>query len=321
MENFVINAEYAALVAARQKQNIKRGRTFNFRCPICLDSRTSKTKRRGYLFPYKGTYIFKCHRCGKSMSIRNFLRDFAPDLYDEYVLKSFKENTKKANPTLEPTIASKSHEYAELKFNSLPTIAELDSNHPAITYLDNRLVPVCYHNTFKWLEDQKRIIIPFHDYSGKVLIGVQGRTIDPNEKKRFLTSVFVKDTPMFFGTNSIDRTSTIYVTEGPFDSTFIDNSVSMSGLSKFSAASKLGDKVVFVLDNQNRHKEVVATMNKMINKGFGIVVWPDCITQKDVNDMILSGISIQDINIIVSKNTFHGMKARIKLLEWQKVSK
>ena len=72
--------------------------------------------------------------------------------------------------------------------------------------------------------DEERIIIPL--YYEKNLIGLQGRSINPNPVK-YITVMLDDDAPKIYGLDNIRRDAPVYITEGPFDSTFIRNAIAM----------------------------------------------------------------------------------------------
>ena len=47
-------------------------------------------------------------------------------------------------------------------------------------------------------------------------------------------------------------------------------------------------------------------------------MFPENIPGKDINDMIALGISAEEINIIIDDNTFNGLTAKLKFIEWRK---
>ena len=49
------------------------------------------------------------------------------------------------------------------------------------------------------------------------------------------------------------------------------------------------------------------------------MIWPNDLTEKDINDLILSGMSSFDIQKIIKGNTFKGLQAKVKLTEWKRV--
>ena len=74
--------------------------------------------------------------------------------------------------------------------------------------------------------DEERIIIPL--YYKKNLIGFQGRSIGFS-KVKYITVMLDDDAPKIYGLDNIRTDAPVYVTEGPFDSTFIRNSIAMCG--------------------------------------------------------------------------------------------
>ena len=60
-------------------------------------------------------------------------------------------------------------------------------------------------------------------------------------------------------------------------------------------------------------------MYKVIEQDYNIVIWPDDIQLKDVNDIIKSGVSINQLKEIISSNTYSKLSAMTKLNYWKKV--
>jgi hypothetical protein len=48
-------------------------------------------------------------------------------------------------------------------------------------------------------------------------------------------------------------------------------------------------------------------------------MFPDTLQEKDINDMILSGRSVDEIVEVINTNTFTGMEAKLKFADWRKV--
>jgi hypothetical protein len=53
--------------------------------------------------------------------------------------------------------------------------------------------------------------------------------------------------------------------------------------------------------------------------GKKICVWPDTIQQKDINDMVISGMHPSEIQHIIDSNTFEGLIATMKMNQWSRV--
>ena len=60
-------------------------------------------------------------------------------------------------------------------------------------------------------------------------------------------------------------------------------------------------------------------IEKTITNGYKVVLWPDDIKEKDINEMILSGKTKEDMKRLIAKNTYQGNMALIKLTTWRKV--
>jgi len=276
--------------------------------------------------------VFKCHNCGVGRTFTNFLKDQNSMLHDQYIMERYKEGlTGKGSQTANPDFNFQEPKFFRDRENSieLKKISELNTTHPAREYLENRkiknLETFYYCPKFKeWTnsrvkvfdtlrKDSPRIIIPLKDTEGK-LFGYQGRSLSPKAKIRYITIMLDESKPKVFGLDSIKTDEVVYVTEGPFDSTFIRNSIAMCGsdvdLSSFNY------QFVFVFDNEPRNKEIVSKIAKTIEQGYPVVIFPKNIVEKDINDMVMAG---HDVQSMVESNTYHGLEAKLKLSEWKKV--
>ena len=323
-----IDAKYISLVSARLgKFKRTKNNLYTFRSPYCGDSKKNKNKTRGYLYQVKTDFNFKCHNCGLSRSFTNFLKDQDPQLYDQYVLERYKEGlTGKATTTPEPDFKKIINKPVFKKKIDLPLAS---ANGRAYTYLKNRKLDpdkFYYAEKFKHFcntikptftnvrDEHARIVIPMYD-SNKRLIGLQGRALDGFVQPKYLTLMLVEDHPKVYGFDTIDETKQVYVTEGPCDSTFIDNSIAMCGSDV--DLSGYGDlEFTYVFDNEPRNREIVSKITKSIEKSHKVVIFPTQIREKDINDMVLAG---HDVNSLVELNTYQNIEAQIKFTEWKKV--
>ena len=123
-----------------------------------------------------------------------------------------------------------------------------------------------------------------------------------------------EDHPKIYGLDKIKKTETVYVTEGPFDSYFLVNSIAMCGSDV--NLSGYDYRFVFVFDNESRNRQIVDRIQKTIDKGHRVVIFPKGIKEKDLNDMVLAGHDVQNL---VESNVYQGLQATIKLNEWKKV--
>ena len=88
----LVDSKYIGIISPRlQKFKKVKNNLYNFRCPICGDSKRNKTKTRGYLYAIKANVNFKCHNCSASMSLSNFLKTLDPVIHKQYAFEKFKD--------------------------------------------------------------------------------------------------------------------------------------------------------------------------------------------------------------------------------------
>ena len=123
------------------------------------------------------------------------------------------------------------------------------------------------------------------------------------------------DAPKIYGLDKINVTKPIYIIEGPFDSTFVENSVAMCGSDVDIRAHNWSD-YIWVFDNEPRSREITNRISKTIDRGDKVIIWPSNIQEKDINDMVLGG---HDVKSVLESNTFSGLKAKLKFNSWKKI--
>ena len=320
-----VDSKYIGLVSSRlQKFKRVKSDLYNFRCPICGDSQKNKNKTRGYIYTVKNNTNFKCHNCGASLSFNNFLKEIDLNLHKQYTLEKFKEgHTGKNFVAEEPKF-----EFAKPVFKKKLDLPKASEVPLAREYLEKRkLNPEKFYfaNKFKeWTNNQKptfesikndesRIIIPLFDFENN-LIGFQGRSLVPNSVK-YITVMLSDDAPKIYGLDQVNSSQSIYIVEGPFDSTFVQNSVAMCG-SDVDIRSFGWSDYIYVFDNEPRNREIVNRISKTINRGEQVVIWPSTIEQKDINDMVLAGLNVMDV---LKSSTYTGLEAKIKFNNWKKI--
>jgi hypothetical protein len=146
------------------------------------------------------------------------------------------------------------------------------------------------------------------------LIGFQGRALGSSPNK-YITVMLSDESPKLYGLDQIDFTKPIYIVEGPFDSTFIQNSVAMCG-SDVDIRSFGWSDYIWVFDNEPRNREIVNRISKTIERGDKVVIWPTNIQHKDINDCVIAGLNVMDV---LKSNTHSGLEAKVKFNEWKKV--
>jgi len=319
-----VDSKFIGLISPKlQKFKRVKPDLYNFRCPICGDSKKNKSKTRGYLYAVKTNVNFKCHNCGASMSLNNFLKTVDPYVHKQYTFEKFKDGHTGRNFVAEEP----KFKFEPPKFKPKLDLPKASENQIAKQYLEKRNInpsKFYYTDTFKgWVNtlvtkfddvkyDEPRIIIPLI-YENQ-LIGIQGRSLGPNSVK-YITIMLDEDAPKIYGLDEVDTKKPIYILEGPFDSTFIENSVAMCGADLDIGSFGWSD-YIWVFDNEPRNREINSRISKVIDRGDKVVIWPQNIEEKDINDMVLGG---HDVKSVLESNTFSGLKAKLKFNSWKKI--
>ena len=320
----LVDSKYIGLISSRlQKFKRVKPNLYNFRCPICGDSQKNKSKTRGYLYAVKADINYKCHNCGASMTLSNFIKKIDPNIHKQYVFERFKDGkTGKGTVVEEPKF-----DFEIPKFSPKIDLPKASTNLHAKKYLDNRKLnpdKFYYTDNFKaWSNslkrtfdsvkyDEPRIIIPL--FYKQTLVGFQGRSLGPS-KVKYITVMINDEAPKIYGLDTIRKGSPVFVTEGPFDSTFIRNSIAMCGAD--GDVGKWGVSTpVWVYDNEPRSKEITTRISNTIDRGESVVIWPSNVHEKDINDMVLAG---HDVQSIVESNIYKGLKAKLQFNTWKKI--
>ena len=327
-----IDVKYINLISSRLlKFKRVKPHLYNFRCPICGDSQKNKNKARGYFYQVKNNTNFKCHNCGINISFNNFLKEVDQPTHKQYAFEKFKEgHTGKNFVTSTPEEVFQNIKEVKRKFKKkikidLPSAFDVLSSQ---SYLHGRAIfegDFYYARRFKEFVntikpkffddlsfDDSRIIIPL--VKDSELIGIQGRSLGPSSVK-YITVMLNDDAPKVYGFDEIDEKEPIYIVEGPFDSTFLDNSIAMVG-ADLDIGSFGWSNYIWVFDNEPRNREITDRISKTIDRGDKVVIWPSNIHEKDINDMVLCGHQVKDV---VKYNTYQGLEAKLNFTTWKKI--
>lgn len=333
-----LEEKYILLLSNRLEKFSRLSQTvFNFRCPICHDSKTNKQKARGYFYSKLNKFNFHCHNCSRSLKFKDFLKLIDPELYYSFL----KENISNEEKSV---VEIKTIQQQSKEFNlDIPKISKFTPNHESQKYLRKRKIPskwfdiLYYTDNFKEFvnsffpkdepkfESEKhsipRIVIPFFDKHNK-LFGFQGRALNPKEEIRYISIILDDSKPKLFNLNNVNINKKFYITEGPFDAMFLDNSIACCGSDILSALlsfnfSKNNCSIIF--DNEPRNKEISNALNKAISFGYNVCIWPEEFKQKDINDAILSEeYSSSELQALIDFNTYSGLTAELKYTNWKK---
>lgn len=338
-----LDVKYVNLIS-NQLRNFKRksNNIYNFSCPFCGDSERNTLKARGFVYNKSGKYLYYCHNCGKGSNIQNLIRHVNPFLYEEYTKESIVEKYGNRIESQAEVLNSKMRvpdHVRNSKLSELKKISQLHHKHPAKKYIDSRRVPsnlhhkIFYCDRFKeWTNsiipnkfsdtknDEPRIIFPFLSRD-KVFFGYNGRSLDPKNSMRYI-SIIIDDTySKLFGMDEINYDQKVYVFEGPFDSLFVKNSVAVCGGDLHAATKEFNfNNTVLIYDNEPRSSHTCKKIQKVINLGHNVFIWPRGIQQKDINELVIDGYDSDYVKRMIDTNTFRDMEAQLNFNTWSMVN-
>jgi len=336
-----LESKYIGFLSNRLR-NFKRksGNSFNFSCPFCGDSQTDLRKARGYIYEKKGNILYYCHNCNVTYGFEKFLKNIDYHLYSEYMIEKIKDNRNKDQEHEDFVAKLRTPVFLQSgPLKGLKKVSQLAPSDPVKRLVVDRKIPNPFHaklfkcpRFFAWSNeiipgkfdddalkyDECRLLIPFMNKNLE-LHAFQGRAIDPNAKTRYITIVNNELIPKVWGLDRVDFNKKVYVTEGPIDAMFLPNSIATAGGDLASAIKDLPkENMVIVLDNEPRSKETREKIDKAINQGYNVCIWPKNFDHKDVNDAVIAGLSQEFVQYIIDTNTFRDLKAKLALNMWSK---
>jgi len=334
-----VDLKYISLVSPHLRNFKQKNRTlFNFSCPVCGDSERKKSKARGFFYQHGNTMIYKCHNCSAGMGVANFLKSCFPTYYDEYIFERYKSGVENSQPKISVAKMVKVPLHT-FKSSHAQKISELDDTHYAKQYVKQRQLPESVYSKLYFTQDfdrlvddifpqkytnlaknESRLVIPFFDKDNKIL-GLQGRSFSAEKALRYITIRASNNINLIYGLDRLDTNKTVYVVEGPLDSLFIPNGIAAANSDLASASKKIPNNpnTILVYDNEPKNKEIVKLMEDSIRSGHSVCIWPHEIKQKDINEIILSGLSQQQLLDVINQNAMSGLRAELEFSKWKKV--
>lgn len=330
-----IDEKYVGIVSIRLERFKKKSNNlWNFRCVYCGDSQRDKKKARGYFYLKKDRIAFKCWNCGISASLYKFLEHIDSSLASNYKMEKYTQTVpvaifKKEEPREEkPAI----RQNALIDIGLIP-LDQMNRNSLVVEYVRSRMIPENRYADLYYAKDisvlaklnpeyenrivpEERLILPFYDRLGN-LSGVTGRSLG-NSNKRYI-AIRLSDKAMIYGLNHVDTTKVMFVLEGAIDSMFVDNAIAVGG-SDMSRALNLFAKsqLILVYDNEPRNTQIVKQIERMVNLGYKLVIWPSPWKYKDINQAIIGGVSKDEVMRILYTNAHIDLSLKLALRDWKK---
>jgi hypothetical protein len=284
--------------------------------------------------PKSGHLHFNCFNCGASEPFGKFIKIADPLLYNDYIAEKYLKNVKGEDDTAKVDERAKTKRPAFKKnpLSEIKKISQLKHDHPVKKYIEKRQIPSDQHyrlyyapKFMTWINslipdkfqnvvrDEPRLVIPLFDKKMRVF-GVSARGFTP-KGLRYITIMF-DDEPKVFGLEKVDFTKPYSVTEGALDAMFLSNSLAMVGGDANMTVLENIENATFVHDSEPRNLQICNRMDKLLQAGHRVCIWPTNVPAKDINDMHLHGM--KDIEQIIKQNSFKGLEGQLRLREWKK---
>lgn len=344
-----LEKQYARMLSSRLSQFVVKSEhpfVANFRCPICGDSERNKFKKRGFILEGNNGLKFMCHNCGESMSFASYMKRYDNDLFRQYYVELLKlraggdeqfGGTAGDIPDERPAQVDKSTTDYQ---NGLVRLDQISPDADVRRYVESRKIPESKIQRIYYAErfyqyinshienkfshdleskyDHPRLILPMADAEGK-WFGVIARAVDSKQQLRYITIKFDPKAKKVYGLNYLDRSQFCFVLEGALDSLFIPNALALGGMDG-SVEGVFTDhsQYAIALDNQPRNRDVISRYDKYLSQGAQVVIWPDYIKSKDINQMILDGIPADRILDTMKSRVFKGLIGQIELKKWKR---
>jgi hypothetical protein len=282
--------------------------------------------------------FYKCHNCEAGKTFGGLLKITDPLLHKQYIMERYSEGVAGPRANKSPKFEFKTPEFGapdRLIDKLMDRVDTLDATHIAVEYCTQRKIPkeqwhrlyhienikdICqlnpkYKDRIK--SDESRLAIPFFNEEG-ILTAVTLRSYGASPLRYILVKIN-EDSPTVFGLDCISKSKPVKIVEGPLDSLFLDNCIACAGTSfnKIETLNLPEDSII-VVDNQPKNKEVCKIIDKYIKAGKRVVIWPDNVLEKDINEMVLAGVLPVNVEDIISNNVFQNLEAELKFINWRK---
>ncbi|ALY07075.1 putative DNA primase subunit [Vibrio phage vB_VmeM-32] len=316
----------------------------NFSCHVCGDSKTDRYMARGWLREYKGDIWYTCFNCGHKRTIDVYLKEHHEDTFYKDFIKLKYSNSDETN-TQSTLIKTKPETKATIPvIEKLPYSVccdSLEDGHPVTKYLNGRLIPKSkrglFYYTSQWKklanyvkpetykyddENEHRLVIPIFEPNGDIAC-IQGRALSKNVHKsqRYLTIKPHEDSLKLYGLERVKDKGPVFYLEGPIDSIFILNGIGIVGGMTDIKLAPYENRRVWVLDNEPFNPQTVSKIKKLIDANEKIVLFDNLHGYnhlKDVNDMIINGCSVVELNKYLLNNIISGLSAKMRFNSWKR---
>lgn len=291
---------------------------YNFRCPICGDSKKHISKRRCWALTRKDSdnLVIYCHNCGYSSGLKNFLKNTNIYLYNEYSKKEREENI---NNLKEGTLLSKSKTRSNINIDT-PINYQFKLNQkyfkPARDF--KQAIDFCKkRNILDHIDELYYCIHPNNLCSGMIIFpcympdneNLYAFSARHTEFKRFYIHS-KNESFKVFNIFNVDLNENVFIFESIIDSYTMTNSIAALGSDISENVLKLIKYPIFCFDNDTTGRKKTL---KYLDKKYRCFIPPDNFKYKDFNEALCDGWSKEQINRMVQDNIYEGIAGKTRI--------
>jgi hypothetical protein len=311
----------------RSVHYIKHSSSYRASCPFCHEGNSQATKTRLNYYVNKDYLV--CYNCSKSFSGFGFVRVLTGKTAREIFKEVSEGYDTSKNITFEDDIVVKKKEVSTLPINSINLTDPIQIKYyenesvikDALKYVTDRRLLTAINKTPLYLSlvdylHANRLIIPFLNINKKISF-YQTRAIYKKDEYPAKYLGKLNSPKSVFGLNNVTtELDYLFIFEGPIDSMFVKNGISMAGLQISDYQKDLLQpfflyKKIWVLDNQLDNENVIEKNHQLIDQGETVFIWPKKYHMfKDVNE-ICCKLKVDSIHPdFFIKNAYNGLQAK-----------
>lgn len=315
-----IDVRYFKLAVGESRIKHETPTDITVRCPICGDSKKSRNKARMHLYMRNGKALVNCfNECScTNKTVYKFLKDYYPNLLENYKQETFGNRIKEIKELdFSGGVGFELIDTPEEKPKTLFDLSQyFEKSERVYDYIESRGLDwsptlgevylgkkITLNGKFYNIDDF--IVIPL--YCGDKWYGFYSRSMKEHRFQTFIIDEGFK----LWNFYNIDKSKTIYVFEGIFDALSVYNSGITNVVACLGATPPLslldGLDVVFCFDND---RTGYLNSIKYLKKGFKVLCYPENIKEKDMNEILKTGVNIKDL---ILNNQVSGILGEIKI--------
>lgn len=291
---------------------------YNFRCPICGDSKKNRRLKRCWALTRKDPQhlVIFCHNCSYSNRFKYFLKEVNSYLFIEYTKKEKEDyiellKSGQINKKLKIQNSINIDTPIQYQFKLNQKYFKPAKNYEkAVDFCKKRNILDKINSLYYCIHPNNicsgMIIFPCYMEDRETLYSFTGRH---TEFKRFYIHS-KNESFKVYNIFNVDLCENVFIFESIIDSYTVENSIAALGADISQNVLKLIKQPIFVFDNDHTGR---LKTKKYLQKNYKCFIPPDSFYYKDFNEAICNEWTKEKLNRLVHNNLYSGMEGLIKI--------